>query len=444
MNRLRFSVTLLIWSLVLGAGLLGLFKPLDDALRDLRLMAETRIPSGDIVFVDIDSRSLEAVGVWPWPRSVHAKLIDTLMEAGAGDVAFDVDFSTPSTEAEDAIFEAALEAAGGYVHLAALRQLADAEGEERFNLPLERFRQHADAVTVNVSLGGSGIVRTYPFGMTLGEANYPSLASALTGVQGPADRGFIIDYGIDPEQIDRISAADLLDASVDPARLSGKSVVIGASALELRDTFVVPRHGVLPGALVQILAAETLKQGRALEPIGWVVPGLVIAFMGLIAIFLREQVALPLAIGGGALLIGTVETFALLLQVRSGLLFDTAAIDLAQAAFLLHALFVEVKVRRLAQVEAARQRDATQGILDRVIQDNFDGVVVVAGDNSIVAASRLPRKSSGPGWSASRPRTSCRRRSTWRCARYWPSPRSPLIPNRRSSNCPASQGTPGS
>jgi diguanylate cyclase (GGDEF)-like protein len=396
-NRLRVSITLLIWSLVLVAGLLGLFKPLDDALRDVRLAAETRAPSGDIVFIDIDSRSLEAVGVWPWPRSVHAKLLDALMESGAADVAFDVDFSTPSTEAEDAIFEAALKAAGGYVHLAALRQLADAGGEERFNLPLERFRQYADPVTVNVAVDNGGVVRTYPFGMMLGDAIYPSLAAALSGVAGPAERGFIVDYGIDPGQIDRISAADLLDGSVDAARLDGKSAVIGASALELRDTFVVPRHGVLPGALLQILAAETLKQGRVLLPIGWVVPGAIIAIMGLIAVFLRGQVALPLAIGGGALLIAIVETFALLLQVRSGLLLDTAAIDLAQAAFLIHALFVEVKVRRLAQVEAAHQRDATQGILDRVIQDNFDGVVVVAGDGRIIAASRLAEEILGAG-----------------------------------------------
>ena len=107
-SKLRVAITLLIWSLVLGAGLLGLFRPLDDALRDLRFAAETRTPTGSIVFIDVDSRSLATVGVWPWPRRVHARLVDTLMEAGVEDIAFDIDFSAASTETEDAAFEAAL------------------------------------------------------------------------------------------------------------------------------------------------------------------------------------------------------------------------------------------------------------------------------------------------------------------------------------------------
>jgi diguanylate cyclase (GGDEF)-like protein len=396
-NRLRLSVTLLIWSLVLAAGLLGLFKPLDDALRDLRLGVAARPPSGEIVFLDIDSRSLEAIGVWPWPRSVHARLVDALMEAGAGDVAFDVDFSTVSTEAEDALFEAALERAGGYVHLAALRQLTDAGGEERFNLPLERFRQHANPVTVNVSVDNGGIVRTYPFGLTLGTEIYPSLAAALAGANGPTDYGFIIDYSIDPGAIDRISAVDVLEGNVDSGRFEGRSVVIGASALELRDTFVVPRHGVLPGAVVQILAAETLKQGRALSPVGWLPVALIIGIIGVCAVLLRERLALPMALGGGLLLIAAVEGLALLLQAQSGLLFDTAAINVAMAAFLVSALILEIKMRRQAHSEASHERDATQGILDRVIADNFDGVVVVDSQGRILAASRLAAEILGSG-----------------------------------------------
>src|SRR5690606_26502348 len=143
-GKLRATITLLIWSLVLATGLLGLLRPLDDGLRDLRFGAETRAPTGGIVFVAIDGRSLDAGGVWPWPRSIHGKLVDTLMDADAETIAFDIDFSTASTESEDAILEAALERAGGYVLLAALRQLADGTGREQFNTPLPRFAQHTD------------------------------------------------------------------------------------------------------------------------------------------------------------------------------------------------------------------------------------------------------------------------------------------------------------
>ena len=37
--------------------------------------------TGEIVLVEFDGQSLAGVGVWPWPRSVHARLVDTLMKA---------------------------------------------------------------------------------------------------------------------------------------------------------------------------------------------------------------------------------------------------------------------------------------------------------------------------------------------------------------------------
>ena len=396
-SKLRVAITLLIWSLVLGAGLVGLFRPLDDALRDLRFGAETREPTGTIVFIDIDSRSLGTVGVWPWPRSVHAQITDALMDAGAEDVAFDVDFSAASTEAEDAAFEAALERAGGYVQLAALRQLSDGTGEEQFNVPLARFAQHADAVTVNVPVGTGGIVRNYPFGLTLGGTAYPSLAASITEVRGPVDGSFVIDYSIDPTAVERISVGSILDGSFDLARVKGKIAVIGASALELRDTFVVPRHGVIPGALVQILAAETLKQDRLLLPAGWIPVALLVGFMGFCAVWLGGRLPLPAAIAGGLILSVFAELMALALQLKLGLLLDTAAIHIAQAAFLVNALMVEVVIRKRAHAEASHERDATQGILDRVIADNFDGVVVVDGSGKIIAASRLAEEILGAG-----------------------------------------------
>ncbi len=396
-GKLRFFIALLIWSLVLGAGLLGLLRPLDDALRDLRFGVERKAPSGSIVFVDIDTRSLDYVGVWPWPRSLHAQLVDRLLDANAETIVFDVDFSAASTEAEDLALEQALERAGGYVQLAALRQLSDSSGDERVSLPLARFRAHADPVTVNVPIGSGGLVRTYPFGMELDGQIYPSLGTSLVGVRGPDDRSFIIDYAIDPWSVDRIPVVEILDGSFDPQRVDGRSVVIGASALELRDTFIVPVHGVVPGALLQILAAETLIEGRLMTPVGWIPVALMIAVMALFAVVLGHRMPLPMAIAGGVLLAVLAEACAYGLQMRLGFLFDTAAIHVAQVTLIVVALLFEIKVRREAHAEASRQRDATQGILDRVIADNFDGVVVVDNGGWIVAASRLAEEILGAG-----------------------------------------------
>ena len=46
-----------------------------------------------VVIIDLDEKSLAAYGQWPWPRSLIARLIDTLGKAGVPVVGFDVIFS---------------------------------------------------------------------------------------------------------------------------------------------------------------------------------------------------------------------------------------------------------------------------------------------------------------------------------------------------------------
>jgi adenylate cyclase len=49
-----------------------------------------RAPSGDVVIVAIDERSIEAEGVWPWSRARMALLVDKLAAAGVKGAAFDI------------------------------------------------------------------------------------------------------------------------------------------------------------------------------------------------------------------------------------------------------------------------------------------------------------------------------------------------------------------
>src|SRR5918993_1643514 len=49
-------------------------------------------PSGRVLIVDVDERSLATVGQWPWPRDRMAELFDGIQALGAAVVASDVVF----------------------------------------------------------------------------------------------------------------------------------------------------------------------------------------------------------------------------------------------------------------------------------------------------------------------------------------------------------------
>ncbi len=52
-------------------------------------------PTESLIHLDIDDSTLEAVGAWPWPRSVMAGVLDEIHLAGAKAVGLDVVFSEP-------------------------------------------------------------------------------------------------------------------------------------------------------------------------------------------------------------------------------------------------------------------------------------------------------------------------------------------------------------
>jgi len=247
----------LLGSLSFAAGWgTGLDRSLRDALR-------SRPASGEIHIVEIDSRSLERIHRWPLPRSVHAAAVDRLHAAGARVIAFDVDFSADSDPLQDARFAASLKRAGGSVVLPTFRQY-EGSGSYKFreNVPIKILADHAFLGSVNVAPDPDGYVRSMLTGVaTLGTPR-PSLPSLLAEAQSAIGRSFDIDYAIEPSTIPRHSLVDLIEGRIPAAALAGKRIVIGATAIEMGDRYPVPRHGVIPGVLVQALAGETLLGGR--------------------------------------------------------------------------------------------------------------------------------------------------------------------------------------
>lgn len=77
-----------------------------------------------IVHLDLDDRSIEAIGKWPWRRSIHAHLIDLLSSLGAKAILFDIVFSSPGEKDDDGQLIEATKRAGNIYYPVGFELLA--------------------------------------------------------------------------------------------------------------------------------------------------------------------------------------------------------------------------------------------------------------------------------------------------------------------------------
>ncbi|MFS0736300.1 EAL domain-containing protein [Sphingomonas sp. 1P06PA] len=234
----------------------------DRALDPLRFAAVSRPASGKVVVVEMDAASISKIDRWPWPRDHYVAVVDRLAKAGAADIVFDVDFSSPSTPDGDRAFAAAIVRAKGLVALPTFAQRAAMDDDRSIDaLPIASLRKDAMLASVSISPDPDGIVRRAPLATMTQGTPRPSLSAYIARASGTADRLFPIDYGIEPATIPRLSFIAVRDGHFDPSAIAGKSVLIGATAVEMGDRYGVPRWGVQPGVVVQALAAESLLAG---------------------------------------------------------------------------------------------------------------------------------------------------------------------------------------
>ena len=93
------------WVLGLLIALAFLFAARSDLLQslerkayDLGVQASSRVPSDQIAVIAIDEQSIANLGRWPWPRDIHARMIDILSAAQAKVVGNTVLFLEPQRD----------------------------------------------------------------------------------------------------------------------------------------------------------------------------------------------------------------------------------------------------------------------------------------------------------------------------------------------------------
>jgi len=89
---------LLITILVVAFSGSASFQSLERSAYDWGVRSTDRIPSDKIAIIAIDDESIANIGRWPWPRDLHAELINRLAEGGARVIGQTVFFLEPQID----------------------------------------------------------------------------------------------------------------------------------------------------------------------------------------------------------------------------------------------------------------------------------------------------------------------------------------------------------
>lgn len=231
-------------------------------------------PPASVALVGVDAQSLTALGVRPpLPRRLHARAIDILRRDGATAIAYDFQFTQPTTAADDEKLIAAVGRADGVV-------LATTTTDERGRTTVlggEPTLRELGAVAASTNYpprtSRGGIIRRIPY-EDLGLASFPvATARKATGNTPDSDRfagdGAWIDFAGPAGTIPTISFSDLLAGKVPAEKIRGKVVVVGATDPILQDIHPASTGAGMPGPEIQANAIATILDDFPLREAGW-------------------------------------------------------------------------------------------------------------------------------------------------------------------------------
>lgn len=316
------AIAVLAAAIGIAAYATDLFRGIELDTMDTRFAIRgDQAPPEELVVVEVDDVSFgELDEQWPFPRSLHGDLIDRLTDAGARAVAYDVQFTEPTSVAEDNALIRAVARAGNVV-------LATTEVDERGRSNVfggEDVLRSVDARAANTLIppDPGGDVRRIDHEVQGLESFATASVEVATGeaVDPSEFEGDAwIDYHGPPGTVPTVSFSKVVRGKVDPGFFEDKIVVVGASAPTLQDVHPTPiSDGQMAGAEVQANAIATVLDGF---PLGSAPGALDIAIIVLMAIVgpLAGASRRPLLAFAAALGVGALYLVAAQLAFNAGL-----------------------------------------------------------------------------------------------------------------------------
>jgi serine phosphatase RsbU (regulator of sigma subunit) len=369
--------------------------------------------SAPVTIVEIDERSLSAHGQWPWPRSQVAALIARVGEAAPAAIGLDLLFPEPDRlspaslagllpqlpadvsarllklPGNDELLARTLRAHPVVLALAGMEETAPTEDP-----PLRQFESRLSSIAqLTGAASGQGlisadsparIVRRVPAVARVQGAVVPSLglemlrvAVRVPAVSIAARPGGLLEIGIGdariPAQRDGtlwlrytphdpgrfISAAAVLDGSVDRELLRAKLVLIGVTGLGLVDHLATPLGERVPGVEMHAQLIEQVFDGAFLVRPGWArwAEGGLLAAAGTLLIFVVPARRVRVSVAALAALLALFASVAFG-AFSGGVLLDFAwpalGVTLTFALLLASALSEADRQRRALREAAAR------------------------------------------------------------------------------------------
>ena len=293
---------------------LALNNPLYDSLRRLApLPVDPRI-----LLVTIDDKSLKDLGRWPWPRSLHADLIDRLSAAQPAAILFDVIFSEPGEPANDRrLTDSVCEA--GNVLLPLLREDATRYSQPGAQiLPLLKCAKGVGHI--NVEADSDGVVRNLYMREGPPDDTTPQLAWMAYTLSGQVDdmpgdalepisahwhreHAIRIPFIGAHSHFPSVSYSSVLRGEVPPEQLRDRLILVGATASGMGDRFVTPLSstvGTTAGVEIQANVLNGLLQGRSIVDLpAWLAASMATLLVALLLglLLYRPRYALWMTLG---------------------------------------------------------------------------------------------------------------------------------------------------
>jgi len=269
---------------------------LDRVIYDAQLRFWSRPAPENIVIISVDEESLTAIGRWPWPRNIHAKLLKSLSAERPLAIGFDIILAEP--DSLDPLSDAALADALKYhrnVIMPVVIEQSRLGGQFIETLPLTTLTAAASGLGhVHIEIDHDGIARRVFINEGLGSPHWDTLALTLlkSGKPELADRlsfpgtgdyeatetlhswvrenPILIPFAGPPGHFKRISYQQVLKGEYLPGTFDDKFVLIGATATGLGDYLPTPLSGLnepMSGVEINANILDALQKGIVIRPV---------------------------------------------------------------------------------------------------------------------------------------------------------------------------------